>query len=152
MIGKVLKAMGAFTAAAVVSSGAILWSHGERLSDMSERLDRLSQPEESDVTNMPPLSEAGEKLRAEYLVRLDKNMPGLTMADKCSAYYVALQQSEQLKLREEFIASSKASGHSEQEINRGLGLAQNYDTPYALHVFMMCGNGQKPQPFSLFIK
>ncbi len=148
-MGIFIRAIGAFAAAAIVSSAAIMAWQGDHLDQLSERLDRLTGPDPSDVSNMPPLSEVGEKLRAEYLERLGNNRAGgLTQADQCSAYYVALQQSERLKMREEFIQSSQASGHSEQEIDRVIENDKNTDTPYALYAFMMCGNGEKPEPFS----
>lgn len=154
MTSNILRGLAATTAALIVYVAATLWWQNKRLSDIGDRLDQLPQPEESDVSAAPTLSEAGENMRAEYRERLKINSPtgGLTQADECSAYHLARQQSEQLALREEFIRSSKADGHGDQEIDSSIALHQKGDMPYALYVVMMCGNGQKPQSYSLYLK
>jgi|GEM_PF-4396530 hypothetical protein len=139
---------------AALAAGAVMLFAGvnnldKRAADLNQRLDQLTQRE----PRLPPLSPEAETLRTEYLARLEKSSAvGLRESDKCSAYYIALHQSERMKLREEFITSSRAAKHSEKEIDHVIALDENGDTPYALYVFMACGNGEKPLSYANFMR
>ncbi len=122
----------------------------KQLTDLYERLD---QSVSSKMAKWPTLSKEGEDLRKEYLARLSPASPeGLWESDKCGAHFIALQQSERLKMRAEFMEQSKADHHNAAEINHATALDQQQDLPYALYVLISCDNGEKPMPYADFLK
>ena len=98
----------------------------------------------------PPLAPAAESIRDNLLERLSKNRPDgeATNSDKCAAHYLAIQQHEEGAKRDAFKADALLSGIAEEEVSANIAVAERHDVPYALYVFLACGNREKPRSFT----